>query len=85
METLLCCKSAGDSLCAIGSCCCCLVAQLFLLLLCCYRSKNKLELKMNTSDEHATADVTVFDVFRRFRLVVMEVGNINNTEPVFVH
>jgi hypothetical protein len=37
------------------------------------RSKNKLALKMNGSDQSAIADITVFDVVKRFRLVVMEV------------
>lgn len=37
------------------------------------RSKNKLALEMNCSDQSAIADITVFDVVKRFRLVVMEV------------
>jgi hypothetical protein len=41
------------------------------------RSKNKLTLKMNESDQSALADVTVFDVMKRFRLVVMEVHSRN--------
>ena len=38
------------------------------------RSKNKLALEMNGSDQSAIADITVFDVVKRFRLVVMEVS-----------
>jgi len=54
-----------------------LTCTLHVVSVCCscvaVRSKNRLALEMNTAKEWATADVTVYDVKRRIRVVVMEV------------